>query len=51
MVITDFMFKIGNLAGVQILFPRWLSDPDKRAELYKKVYGECCDTPQTQIIS
>lgn len=28
-----------------------ISDPLQRAELYKKVFGECCDTPQTQIIS
>lgn len=28
-----------------------ISEADKRAELYKKVFGECCDTPQTQIIS
>ncbi|MFT4063074.1 MAG: hypothetical protein QM642_12045 [Edaphocola sp.] len=28
-----------------------IDDPEKRAELYKKVYGSCCDTPQTQIIS
>ena len=28
-----------------------ISDPAQRAELYKKVFGECCDTPQTQIIS
>lgn len=28
-----------------------ITDPKERAELYKKVFGECCDTPQTQIIS
>lgn len=28
-----------------------ISDPVQRAELYKKVFGECCDTPQTEIIS
>jgi hypothetical protein len=28
-----------------------ITDPEKRAELYKKVFGSCCDTPQTQIIS
>lgn len=28
-----------------------ISEPEQRAELYKKVFGECCDTPQTQIIS
>lgn len=28
-----------------------ITDPEKRAELYKKVFGACCDTPQTQIIS
>ncbi len=25
--------------------------PTQRAELYKKVFGACCDTPQTQIVS
>ena len=28
-----------------------ISDPEKKVELYKKVFGDCCDTPQTQIIS
>lgn len=28
-----------------------IDDPAQRAELYKKVFGSCCDTPQTQIIS
>ena len=28
-----------------------IDDPAQRAELYKKVFGACCDTPQTQIIS
>lgn len=28
-----------------------ITDPAQRAELYKKVFGSCCDTPQTQIIS
>lgn len=28
-----------------------IDDPEQRAELYKKVFGACCDNPQTQIIS
>ncbi|MGB4847909.1 MAG: hypothetical protein WBP41_08340 [Saprospiraceae bacterium] len=27
-----------------------VSDNDKRVEMYKKVFGSCCDAPQTQII-
>jgi hypothetical protein len=26
-----------------------LGDPNRKAEMYKRVYGTCCDTPQTQI--
>lgn len=28
-----------------------IDDPLQRAEMYKKVFGTCCDKPQTQIIS
>jgi hypothetical protein len=28
-----------------------ITDPAQKAELYKKVFGTCCDTPQTQVIS
>ena len=28
-----------------------ITDPVQRAELYKRVFGDCCDVPQTQIIS
>jgi hypothetical protein len=28
-----------------------ITDPLQKAELYKKIFGNCCDTPQTQIIS
>jgi len=28
-----------------------IDDPAPRAELYKKVFGACCNTPQTQIVS
>lgn len=28
-----------------------LTDPVQKAELYKKVFGNCCDNPQTQIVS
>lgn len=28
-----------------------LGDPAQRAEMYKRVFGACCDVPQTQIIS
>ena len=27
-----------------------VSDADKKVELYKRVFGSCCDVPQTQII-
>jgi hypothetical protein len=27
-----------------------LGDPNRKAELYKRVYGTCCDTPQTQVV-
>ena len=27
-----------------------ISDPQQKVELYKKVFGTCCDVPQTQII-
>ena len=27
-----------------------ITDPKEKAELYKKIFGSCCDTPQTQII-
>lgn len=28
-----------------------ITDPVQRAEAYKKIFGDCCSTPQTQIIS
>jgi hypothetical protein len=28
-----------------------ITDPVQKAEFYKKVFGTCCETPQTQIIS
>ena len=28
-----------------------ITDPTQKAEFYKKVFGTCCDTPQTQVIS
>lgn len=28
-----------------------ITDPVQKAEFYKKVFGTCCDTPQTQVIS
>ena len=27
-----------------------IKEPNQKAELYKKVFGTCCDTPQTQIL-
>jgi hypothetical protein len=27
-----------------------LGDPNRKAEMYKRVYGNCCDTPQTQLV-
>lgn len=27
-----------------------IKEPEQRAEMYKKVFGACCDTLQTQII-
>ena len=35
----------------QLVTLQSITDPEQRAELYKKVFGTCCDTPQTQIIS
>lgn len=44
--------QIGNIELLQQLETiQAIEDPLKRAELYKKVFGTCCDTPQTQIIS
>jgi hypothetical protein len=28
-----------------------ISDPVQRADAYKKIFGSCCTTPQTQVIS
>jgi|GEM_PF-858787 len=28
-----------------------ITDPAQRAEAYKQIFGECCATPQTQVIS
>lgn len=28
-----------------------IKDPERKAELYKKVWGECCDVPQTTVIN
>jgi hypothetical protein len=42
---------LGNLEMVQkISMIEEIGDPIQRAEEYKKVFGSCCATPQTQII-
>lgn len=28
-----------------------ITDPRERADAYKKIFGTCCENPQTQIIS
>jgi hypothetical protein len=28
-----------------------LTDPVQKAELYKKIFGNCCENPQSQVIS
>lgn len=44
--------QLGNIGILQQLETIQNSDdPEQRAELNKKVFGACCDTPQTQIIS
>ncbi len=44
--------QIGNMELLQQLETILnIEDPIQRAEMYKKVYSLCCDTPQTQIIS
>ena len=42
---------LGNLELVQkISMIEEIGDPMQRAEEYKKVFGSCCTTPQTQIL-
>lgn len=42
---------LDNLALLQQLeVVAGIDDPKAKAEMYKKVFGECCDTPQTQIL-
>jgi len=38
----ELLQKLETLEGI--------TDPDKKVEMYKKVFGPCCDVPQTQII-
>jgi hypothetical protein len=43
---------LGNLELVQKLsMIEEITDPVQRADEYKKVFGACCSTPQTQVIS
>ncbi len=43
---------LSNLELVQkIVAIEQIDDPIQRAEEYKKVFGSCCSTPQTQVIS
>jgi hypothetical protein len=42
---------LNNLELVQKLaLIEEITDPIARADAYKKVWGSCCSTPQTQII-
>lgn len=44
--------QLQNMSSLQQLaIIQAIDDPAQRAELYKKVYGSCCENPQTQIIS
>lgn len=43
---------LSNLEMVQkIASIEQIADPIQRAEEYKKIFGSCCTTPQTQVIS
>ncbi len=46
---------MGNLKNLALLqqmeIMEGITDPAQAADMYKKVFGTCCDTPQTQIIS
>lgn len=38
-----------ELVKLQMEIIREIKDPVQRAEMYKKIFGTCCDTPQTVI--
>ena len=44
-----------NLKNLELLqkleIVEGITEAEQKAELYKKVFGECCDCPQTQIIN
>lgn len=43
---------LGNLENIQkIVSVEQITDPMQRAADYKKIFGTCCETPQTQVIS
>ena len=39
-------FKKNKIMEIKILE----FNPKQQAELFKKVFGNCCDTPQTQVV-
>ncbi len=49
MAISEQLKNLEELQRLELV--ESLDDPLKRAELYKRIFGSCCDTPQTQIIS
>ncbi len=38
-----------DLMRLQVEIIRGLGDPNRQAEMYKRVFGNCCDTPQTVV--
>ncbi len=42
---------LSNLENVQKINTVEMIPIDARADAYKKIFGSCCETPQTQIIS
>ena len=38
-----------ELVKLQMEIIRDIKDPVQRAEMYKKIFGTCCDNPQTVI--
>jgi hypothetical protein len=47
-VIAENVKNLEMLQRLEVL--EELGDPKLKADMYKKVFGSCCDTPQTQII-
>ena len=47
-VIAENIKNLEMLQRLEVL--EELTEPKQKAEMYKKIFGSCCDTPQTQII-